>query len=99
MKGLLPEWIETFEAFQETPLQVSAEIDELLEISDVTLAIEETREFLTDRYNALQDMIDEMKAAMASGSQVLLMNEDERAGWDARVKAEELERSARNVGS
>ncbi len=99
MRDLLPEWIKSYEDFQRMPLETSAEIDELLETFGMPPDIEETRKFLADRYNTLQDRIDEMKTAVASGSQVLMMNEDEQAGWDARVRAEVLERATRNAGS
>ncbi|KKM80554.1 hypothetical protein LCGC14_1338610 [marine sediment metagenome] len=99
MKDLLPEWIENYEGFQEMPLELSADIDRLLETHEMIPDIEEIRGFLADRYNTLQDEIDRWKAVAASGSKVLLMNEDERAGWDARVEAEELERSTRNTST
>jgi len=102
MRDLLPEYIKTYVSFQEMPLVMSAEIDLfLLENEDMTSdteeTIEETRSFLADRYNTLQDEIDKWKAAQVSGSKVLLMSDEERDGWDARVEAEELERASKNV--
>ncbi len=93
MRDLLPEWIKSYEDFQRMSLELSAVIDQLIENRGLNTHIEETRDFLSDRYDALQFKINEMKAAMANGSKVLLMSEEERAGWDARVKAEELEKT------
>ncbi|KKL69868.1 hypothetical protein LCGC14_2110660 [marine sediment metagenome] len=92
MKDLLPEWIEDYENFQQMPLELSADIDLLVETKGLSKDIEEIREFVADRYDMLQNRIDEMKDAQRSGSKVWLMNEDERAGWNARVEAEKLER-------
>ncbi len=92
MKDLLPEWIEDYENFQQMPLELSADIDLLVETKGLNKDIEEIREFVADRYDMLQNRIDEMKDAQRSGSKVWLMNEDERAGWNARVEAEKLER-------
>ncbi len=92
MKDLLPEWIKYYEAFQEMPLELSADIDRLLRFSPMTKDIAEVREYLADRFNTMQDHIEEMMAAIESGSKVWLMNDDERAGWNARVEAEKLER-------
>jgi len=93
VRDLIPKWITDFKGFQEMPLELSADIDRLLEeqpnnpnMKDIL----ETREFLADRYNIMQDEVDKWKAAAASGSKVWLMSKEERAGWDARVKAEEL---------
>ena len=96
MRDLIPEWIKNYESFQEMPLELSAKIDRLLEeqpnnpnMKDIL----EIREFLADRYNIMQEEVDKWKVAAASRSQVLLMSKEERAGWDARVEAEELERA------
>lgn len=75
MKDLIPEWIETYEDFQQMPLELSAEIDLMLETKDMTPDIAETQEFLADRYNALQDEIYKWKAAAASGSKILAIND------------------------
>ena len=98
MRDLLPEWIKSYEDFQRMPLELSAVIDRLVENGGMNTHIQETRDFLSDRYDTLQFKINEMKAAMANGSKVLLMSEEERAGWDTRVEAEELERVTRNAG-
>ena len=97
MKDLLPEWIEDYENFQLMPLELSADIDRLVETKGLNTHIEEIREFLADRFNMLQDRIDSMKAAQRSGSKVWLMSEEEQAGWDARVEAEKLERATKNA--
>jgi len=94
VRDLIPEWIAGYEDFQEMPLELSAEIDLFLEgrpNSSNMKDILETREFLADRYNIMQEEVDKWKAAAASGSQVLLMSKEERVGWDARVEAEKLE--------
>ena len=75
MKDLIPEWIETYEGFQQMPLELSATIDLLLETKDMTPDIAETREFLADRYNTLQDEIDKWKAVAATGSKILVIND------------------------
>ncbi len=95
MRNLFPKWIADYESFQEISLELSAEIDEMLENRVITMSedLVEIREFLADRYNIVQDEIDKWKTALVSGSKVWLMNDDERAGWDARIEAEILERS------
>ncbi len=78
----IPAWIANYEGLQEIPLELSADIDALLEERSErpdSPDILETREFLADRYNALQDEIDRWKAASASGSKVLLAKEGEKA--------------------
>ena len=101
MRDLIPEWIDDYEGFQEMPLEMSAEIDWLLETNRITMSVDlvDIRGFLAERYKLMQDEIDKWKAASASGSQVLLMSKEERAGWDARVEAEELERATKNVST
>ncbi len=94
MKDLLPEWIADYENFQLMPLELSADIDRFLRLRPMNKDVEEMREFLSERFNILQAKIDELKVASASGTKVLLMNEDEQAGWDARIEAEELEKRA-----
>ncbi len=102
MRDLIPEWIANFEGFQEMPLELSADIDRLLEeqpnnpnMKDIL----ETREFLADRYNIMQDEVDKWKTAAASGSKVWLMSKEEQAGWNARVEAEKLERATKNAST
>lgn len=73
----IPIWIANYEGFQEMPLELSAEIDRLVETKGMNTHIEETREFLADRYNTLQDEIDRLRVASASGSKVLLVKEGE----------------------
>ncbi len=74
----IPVWIANYEGFQEMPLEMSAEIDLILEErpnSPNMKDILETREFLANRYNVMQDEIDQLRAASASGSIVLLVKE------------------------
>ena len=75
-----PVWIANYEGFQEMPLELSADMDlfleerpDLAESKDIL----ETRKFLCDRYEALQDEIDGLKAASRSGSKALLVKEGE----------------------
>ena len=78
MRDLIPEWIATYEDFQQMPLELSADIDLILEErpdSPNMKNILETREFLADRYNTLQDEIDKWKAVAATGSKVLAVND------------------------
>ena len=79
IKGLfidqIPVWIANYENFQEMPLELSADIDRLLETHPMSSDIAETRKFLADRYNTMQDEIDRLKAASAGGSRVLLVRE------------------------
>ena len=81
IKGLfidqIPVWIADYENFQEMPLELSADIDRLLETHPMSSDIAEIRSFLADRYNMLQDEIDGWKAASASGSKALLVKEGE----------------------
>ncbi|KKL80855.1 hypothetical protein LCGC14_2000620 [marine sediment metagenome] len=76
-KGLLenqiPIWIANYEDLQEMPLELSADIDQLLETQTMSPDIKEIREFLADRYNVMQDEIDRLKMASANGSKVLLV--------------------------
>ena len=74
----IPKWIADYENFQEMPLYLSADIDRLIETKGMNTHIEEIRSVLADRYNMLQDEIDEWKAASASGSKVLLVKEGEK---------------------
>ncbi len=97
MRDLIPEFIATYESFQQMPLELSADIDLFLEKRPNSSNILENREFLADRYNALQDEIDKWKVAAASGSKVWLMSAEEQVGWNARVEAEELEKAAKNA--
>ncbi len=90
MRDLLPEWVEDYENFRLMPLELSADIDRLVETKGLNTHIEEVREFLATRFNMLHDRIDSMKTAQRSGSKVWLMSEEEQAGWDARVEAEIL---------
>ncbi len=78
MRDVIPEYIETYEGFQQMPLELSADIDQLLEErpdSPNMKDILETREFLANRYNTLQDEIDKWKAVAASGSKILTVND------------------------
>ena len=75
MRDMIPEYIATYEGFQQMPLELSADIDLLLETKDMTPDIAETREFLADHYNTLQDEIDKWKAVAATGSKVLTVND------------------------
>ncbi len=99
MRDLIPEWIADYEGFQEMSLELSADIDRLVETKGLSMDIAKIREFLAIRYDMLQGRIDLMKAAQRSGSQVLLMSSEERAGWDARVEAEKLERATKNASN
>lgn len=99
MKDQIPQYITDYENFQEMPLELSADIDRLVETKGLNTHIEEVREFLADRYDMLQAEIDKWKAASASGSKVLLMSEEEQAGWDARIEAEKLERTTKNASN
>ncbi len=76
----IPVWIETYESFQEMPLELSADIDQMLETNSISMSpdVEEIRSFLADRYNMLQDEIDGWKAASASGSKALLVKKGEK---------------------
>ena len=74
----IPKWIADYESFQEMPLELSADIDRLVETKGLNTDIEEIRGFLADRYNMMQDEIDRLKAASASGSKVLLVKEGEK---------------------
>ncbi len=73
----IPVWIETYESFQEMPLELSADIDQMLETNSISMSpdVEEIRSFLSDRYDMLQNEIDGWKAASASGSKALLVTE------------------------
>ena len=54
------------------PLELSAEIDAILEKRTTNKDIEETREFLVERYNSLQDHIDKLREAIANGAMTIL---------------------------
>lgn len=71
MKNLMVDWLANYEQLQEMPLELSAEIDALLETVPTNKDIEETREFLADRYNILQELIEKMRGAILSGSAVV----------------------------
>ena len=78
MRDLIPEYIETYEGFQQMPLEMIAEIDKTIEERPNHPMMEDildTRMFLEVRYAALQHEIDRWKAAAASGSKVLMVND------------------------
>ncbi len=83
VKGLfidqIPVWIADYENFQEMPLELSADIDRMLETNSISMSpdVEEIRSFLSDRYSMLQDEIDKWKAASTSGSKILLVKKEE----------------------
>lgn len=90
MKDLIPEWIQNYKDFQQMPLKLICEVEDLLERNSDNEDALDIKKFLEDRYDTLQDEIEKWEAAAASGSKVLLMNDDEQAGWDARTEALKL---------
>lgn len=80
MKNLLLDWLADYERFQEGPLELSAEIDAILEKKPTNKDIEETREFLAERYNTLQKYIDELRLSIKSGAKVILVDPDAQEG-------------------
>lgn len=100
MRDLIPEWIANYEDIQEMPLELINEIEDLLERDPDNVDALDVKKFLEERYATMQREIDRLNEASGSGSKVLLMNDYERAGWDARVEAERLEiaRAAERLG-
>ncbi len=72
MKNLMLDWVADYERFQEGIFELSAEIDAILEKRETNKDIEETREFLADRYNNLQNHIDKLCELITSGMNVKL---------------------------
>ena len=65
MKDRIAEIIITYEHFQEMPLELSANIDAFLEEHPGVEDAEDTRKFLADRFNALQDEIEAWRDAQS----------------------------------
>ena len=75
----IPEWIKNYRHFQEMPLRTLANVARVVAEHGMTRDLHETAMFLAARYWVLQRQIDELRAASASGSKVLLVREGETA--------------------